>query len=132
MVFVKPVRCVVTVEIDASNHPLKHGQWHAQQRPHFRRCQAFHVAQPAAGGNVDSENRDVLRHHLARDGAADPHQLRLSRLPRPRIQTVELLFRALSQKDRAPARGHDSKNQVQQLGLQFLEIADRMHHPADL
>src|ERR1039458_3865417 len=119
--FLKPVSSIGAVKVNASNHPLEYSQRDAQQRSHFGDHQAFDVTQRATGGNVHSQNRDIFRHHLACNRAADAHQLGLSRVPRPRIQTVELLPCALRQKNRASARRHHVKNQVQQLRLQFLQ-----------
>ena len=45
VLFLKPASRAGTVEVDAANHPLKHGEGHAQQRPHLRRHQTFHIAQ---------------------------------------------------------------------------------------
>jgi hypothetical protein len=38
----------------------------------------------------------------------------------------------ICQQDRASPGGHNLENQIQQLALQVIEIADRMHDAADL
>src|SRR6202167_2411927 len=132
MFFLKSSTQAVAVEINAPDYALKHGQGHAQKGTHLRCRQALDFFQITATRNIAAQDRNPLLQHLAGDRAADLDQLGPPRLPHPCERGIELLAFLVSQQDRAPAGGNHLKNQVQQLPLQVVEIANRVYDPADL
>src|ERR1700733_13085255 len=127
MLFVKAGAEAFAVEINASNHALKYGQGHAQQRADVRFRKTLDLAQLVIAGDIAAQNRNSLLQYLAGNSAAYFDQLTLPSLPHAGKHGIELVAFPVRQQDSASARGSDFKNKIQQLFLQFVEIANRMN-----
>ncbi len=93
--------------------------------------QALHRAQMAAAGNVGAKNGHPLLQNPLRNRPAHLDRTLVARITVPGEGVVEFPSIRSVQQDGSALRGNHRENQFQYLRLQFIQVANRVHHPAD-
>src|SRR5579862_905187 len=131
MVFVEAVRDANRVQVNAANRALEDGQWHTDQRAHLGGDEAFYFSEAAAARDIRSEDRQSLLEDAMRDGPAYADGPVIVGIAIPAEYRGELLAVCSIEQNRSAFRRSHFKSQVENLRLQLIQIADRMHDAAD-
>src|SRR6266576_5483773 len=131
MILVEAVGDVDGVEIDTTYSPIEKRERNAQQGTDLRGDQTFDFPQALAARDVGAQNGHPFYQNALRDGAAHTHGVLVRSIPITAEHGVELTSIGAVEQNGPAFGGSDLKNQVQEMSLSCVEVADGMHGAAD-
>ena len=123
---------IIAFQINTANDLLKYVKGNAQKGIHLRTHQALDLAQTRGTFDIRGSNRKTLLHDLAQNRPAYAYWTRGILSAMARKNTAEFLTVPAIEQNRSALGGNEFKNQIQNLRLQLIQIADRVNQPADL